>query len=302
MKNTAKNYGRSRINGPQGVLPEGEDVSKDRRYSVSKEFTGHETPRYVVRFQNERIKDFKDAESAKAFAQKCKDEGWHLKEDQLDELSPETLGRYAKKASGQAQHHIAAAHMPSYSRDERDAHFDKSDQRRIGTKRAIDKLTAKALSESGMSEVDLLLQEIARGNVDIYNIYAHPKSNIEQFVSKQIHEKIDEITAERGLHPDDDIEKILDIIQRDLEKDYGIAETVGGGNWLEEIDTDRLKVSPHDAGSFAALKGKSYDSNPHPKGTPEHLLWSKGHNAMRAHKADYKKGLFARRRGVLLKQ
>ena len=55
---------------------------------------------------------------------------------------------------------------------------------------------------------------------------------------------------------------------------------------LEENNADRLKVSPHDAGSFAALKGKPYESNPHPKGSPEHLLWSKGHNSMRAHKAE----------------
>ena len=466
MKNTAKNYGRSRINGPQGVLPEGEDVSKDRRYSVSKEFTGHETPRYVVRFQNERIKDFKDAESAKAFAQKCKDEGWHLKEDQLDELSPETLGRYAKKAHGNAMYHDAKAGMSSYSDDERDAAAAKSVSRTRGVRRAIDKLTDKAgqldelspdtlksyikkassssdersnsnlasraadklhtgdqddvnwddgseddsksfmrskgiaravdkleelspdtlksyvkkassdrairnfdqgfdtgksfdkrepdhdydnarrddsrrkgirkavdrLEESGMGEVDLLLQEIARGNVDIYNIYAHPKSNVEKFVSDQIHDKVEQLSSERpDLHQDDDIDRILEIIQMDLEDEYGIDEgaigrTLGGiagvalaggpedplsipaykvgselgdklgdkiGSYFsknketdESSDENRLKVSPHDAGSFAAVKGKPYESNPYPKGSQEHLLWSKGHNAMRAHKAD----------------
>jgi len=56
-------------------------------------------------------------------------------------------------------------------------------------------------------------------------------------------------------------------------------------NKNRDVD-ESLKVSPHDAGMHAAIKGKSYDSNPHPKGSPEHLLWSKGHNAMRARKAD----------------
>jgi hypothetical protein len=177
----------------------------------------------------------------------------------LEELSPQTLGSYAKKASGQAQHHIAAAHMPSYSRDERDAHFDKSDQRRIGTKRAIDKLTAKALSESGMSEADILFQEIARGNVDIYDIYAHPKTNIEKFVSDQIHEKYEEVAREQGYHLDDDVEQILDRIQRELEVEYGtddnmdidMDETVGGGNWLEEeIDQKGALKAAQDAAKF----------------------------------------------------
>ena len=137
------------------------------------------------------------------------------------------------------------------------------------------------VNESGMSEVDILLQEIARGNVDIYDVFAAPKSNIEKFVSKQIHEKAEEVAREQHLHLDDDIEDILARVQRELEVEYGTDD-----NMDIEMDEDRLKVSPHDAGSFAALKGKSYDSNPHPKGTPEHLLWSKGHNAMRAHSAN----------------
>ena len=48
---------------------------------------------------------------------------------------------------------------------------------------------------------------------------------------------------------------------------------------------ERLRVSPHDQGAHAALKGKPYASNPHPEGSKERLEWSKGHNAMRARKA-----------------
>ena len=103
---------------------------------------------------------------------------------------------------------------------------------------------AKSLEESGMSEVDILLQEIARGNVDIYDIYARPKTNIEKFVSKQIHEKYEQLCIDQGYHPDDDLEQILDRIQRELEVEYGtddnmniemeglggrIAGTVAGG-------------------------------------------------------------------------
>lgn len=52
------------------------------------------------------------------------------------------------------------------------------------------------------------------------------------------------------------------------------------------MKTEELEESKaYDQGSWAALKGKSYSENPHPKGSPEHLDWSKGHNATRADKA-----------------
>ena len=47
---------------------------------------------------------------------------------------------------------------------------------------------------------------------------------------------------------------------------------------------ERLRVSPHDQGAHAAIKGKPYASNPHPEGSKERLEWSKGHNSMRARK------------------
>jgi len=52
----------------------------------------------------------------------------------------------------------------------------------------------------------------------------------------------------------------------------------------EEVELDEA-TKPYDQGSWAALKGKSYSENPHPKGSKEHLDWAKGHNATRAHKA-----------------
>jgi hypothetical protein len=134
---------------------------------------------------------------------------------------------------------------------------------------------AKSLKESGMGEADLLFQEIARGNVDIYDIYAHPKTAVEKFVSDQIHEKYNEVAAEQGYHLDDDVEQILDRIQRELEAEYGTddnmdieMETVGGGNWLEEeIDQKGALKSAQAAAKFiirnlddrAALKYYSQD-------------------------------------------
>jgi hypothetical protein len=162
--------------------------------------------------------------------------------DHLEELSPDTLKNYVKKASSSGEENSAsnlasrAAHkLATGDEDDGEADDHKSFMRSKGIHKAVDRL-----EESGMSEVDLLLQDIARGDVDIYNVYANPKSNIEQFVSKQIHEKAEEVAREQGYNLDDDIEDILARIQRELEVEYGTddnmnieLETVGGGNFLE---------------------------------------------------------------------
>jgi len=150
----------------------------------------------------------------------------------LDELSPDTLKNYVKKASNDVHYSGMKRGMDAITgidKTEKDKDQKKFIKRNLGIDRAVDRL-----EESAMSEVDMLLQDIARDSVDIYDVYANPKSNIEKFVSQQIHDKIEEITFETGLHPKDDIEKILQMIYDDLQKDYGVSETVGGGNWLEE--------------------------------------------------------------------
>jgi len=45
----------------------------------------------------------------------------------------------------------------------------------------------------------------------------------------------------------------------------------------------------YNEGSMAATKGVKYDENPYEKGTQEHLDWSKGHNDLRAKRANDKK-------------
>lgn len=155
--------------------------------------------------------------------------------DKLEELSPDTLKSYVKKASSdRAIRNFDQGFDTGKSFDNREPDYNidnarRDDSRRKGIRKAVDRL-----EESGMSEVDLLLQDIARGDVDIYNVYANPKTNVEKFVSDQIHKKYDEIVIDKGLHPDDDVERILQMIQDDLASDYGVTETVGGGAWLEE--------------------------------------------------------------------
>jgi len=172
--------------------------------------------------------------------------------------------------------------MPKFDKE----NHRKDDQRSSGIRKALNRL-----EESGMSEVDILLQDIARDNVDIYDIYANPKTNIEKFVSNQIHDKVEQLTIDQGYHPKDDIEKMLQIIYDDLQKDYGVDEgldgriagtvaggalggpvggviggaigdeltdeTVGGGNWLEE--TTALTGQYGHSGKMEPVEGADED-------------------------------------------
>ena len=150
---------------------------------------------------------------------------------ELDELSKDTLGSYIKKASSdRAMRNFDQGVDTGSTFQDREPKFDKhnsrkDDQRRSGIHKAVGRLVKESrIMESGMSEVDLLLQDIARGNVDIMNVYANPKTNVEMFVQEQLHEKAEEIARERGLDFDSDIDKILQIIHADLEDEYGVDE------------------------------------------------------------------------------
>jgi hypothetical protein len=126
---------------------------------------------------------------------------------------------------------------------------------------------AKSLKESGMSEVDLLLQEIARGAVDIMDVYLNPTTNIEKFVQSQLEEKAQEVAREQGYNLDDDIEDILARIQRELEVEYGVddnmdieMETLGGGNFLESSgDRTALAGQYGHSGKLSTVEGTDAD-------------------------------------------
>lgn len=68
-----------------------------------------------------------------------------------------------------------------------------------------------------------------------------------------------------------------------LTRQQGIAKAV-----KKLTETDQLdEASKHfEAGQWAVLKGKKYSDNPHPAGSKEHSEWSKGHNDMRAKRAN----------------
>jgi metal-responsive CopG/Arc/MetJ family transcriptional regulator len=91
--------------------------------------------------------------------------------------------------------------------------------------------TFKRLNEStiheGMDEAYELITDLVNGegSVDVYDVYAHPRTPIEKYVSELIHKYYENIVIDTGMHADDDVEEILDRVLDQMQHDYQIQET-----------------------------------------------------------------------------
>ena len=62
---------------------------------------------------------------------------------------------------------------------------------------------------------------ILNDELDLYMVMYHSRNSTEQAVAEELQERYNDIVVERFLHPDDDFEKILDIIGDELYEEYG---------------------------------------------------------------------------------
>ena len=105
-----------------------------------------------------------------------------------------------------------------------------------------------SLTESHMAEVDMIIQDIIDGEIDPYDIMTRPKTPEEEYVAKILQQEYETVAIDHRLHPDDDFEKILDIVVDHLADDYG----------HKEIDEDQ------DAAVVAAKDLENDIANPMP--------------------------------------
>ena len=90
------------------------------------------------------------------------------------------------------------------------------------------------LTESHMAEVDLILQDIASGDEDIYRVYTQPRTKEEAYAAKIIGDMYDEVVIDQHLHADDDVEQILDIVANQLEQKYSLNEADNLASFVEQ--------------------------------------------------------------------
>jgi hypothetical protein len=101
----------------------------------------------------------------------------------------------------------------------------------------------KEIVESGMGDVDYLMQEIGVGDVDIYDIYANPETDEEKYASKIVKRMYDDVSINHGLHPDDNFEEILEIVADQIAQDYPMDDTINEAVANEEKLLDKVKKS-----------------------------------------------------------
>ena len=96
-------------------------------------------------------------------------------------------------------------------------------------------LAEENTTESRMAEADSIIQDIINGDLDAYNVMANPKTPEEEYVANMMQEMYDDVSIEYSLHPDDDFEKILDIVVDQLAKDHKQDDNQMSMD-LEEVD------------------------------------------------------------------
>lgn len=91
----------------------------------------------------------------------------------------------------------------------------------VPVNQAADEQTPQAVSESHMSEVDSIIQDLISGEADAYNLLTSPTTPEEQYVSNILRKEYEDVSIDHGLHPDDDFEEIIDRVLDRLAQDYG---------------------------------------------------------------------------------
>lgn len=86
-------------------------------------------------------------------------------------------------------------------------------------------LVESIVGEGRMGEVDMIIQDIVNGNSDLYDVMNHPRDPQQEYASKLLQRKYEEVARDNGLHPDDDFEEIESIMMDQLENEYGTGIT-----------------------------------------------------------------------------
>ena len=111
--------------------------------------------------------------------------------------------------------------------------------------------TRMSLTEGRMAEVDIIMQDLASGDMDIYQVMNNPQGPEESYVSDKLKDMYDAVASDYNLHPDDNFEEIIDIIASQLADEYGMQDMDN------KFDVDRQE--PYDDADRANDSDSSFD-------------------------------------------
>ena len=112
-------------------------------------------------------------------------------------------------------------------------------------------------NEGFSSESDMILAKVGSGELDAYDVMTNPKTPAEAVAAKTIQQMYDDVAIDHHLHPDDDFEKILDIVADQLDNDYGnndadTREAVG--NRVETTSVNAMEAALAELRKLAGLR------------------------------------------------
>lgn len=102
----------------------------------------------------------------------------------------------------------------------------------------------KGRTTEGFSpESEQVLAQVGSGELDAYDVMTRPQGPAQAQAAEIIQSMYDDVAIDHHLHPDDDFEKILDIVTDQLDADYGNSDA----------DTHEA-VNPYAVGMASAMK------------------------------------------------
>lgn len=185
----------SDMDGEDEFEKESVDLSSIRSdYGVEEGYSDHWDKRY------DDDGDASPRDKARAQARRrAEDDGWDPKRDEMDE---------AEQNANKEEDEDDDSWIPS--EDEFDQEIKHGYKGRT--------------TEGFSSEADQVLAACGSGELDIYDVMTNPKNPAEATAAKIIQQMYDDVAIDHHLHPDDDFEKILDIVADQLEADYGNSD------------------------------------------------------------------------------
>ena len=236
--------------------------------------------------------------------------GRKVESEKIDELSPATKAAYVGKASAEIGKHWDRSHLDAdsarkyYNRKNTMRRIsnepdDMDDDSWIPSEDDFEKEIQGGYKGRNVREsAEDVLMKVATGELDAYDVMSNPKTAEEKVASSKIQSMYDDVSIDYHLHPDDDFEKILDIVVDQLAKDLGVDEGMGdnidpveGGPEHSMTDKPKAtkpkfgydvseakkkKVNPYAVGMAQAMKSRG-DQPPLKKSTIK-----KGHEIARA--------------------
>ena len=103
----------------------------------------------------------------------------------------------------------------------------------------------------------MILAKVGSGELDAYDVMTRPQGPAQAKAAEIIQGMYDDVAADNYPHPDDDFEKILDIVADQLDKDYGNSDAdthEAVGNRVETTSVNAMEAALAELRKLAGLR------------------------------------------------